>query len=253
MGPGGLFATCRSPGCFILDHWIGRKAACCAPQDINKTTEKPMSETISPTVGSMGDKNLRWLWIACGASVALNFVVLAFLLAGRHHPGPYRMSAPGWPGLGFHGGRMPMGAGPHFMRFDGPGGNDRGPGSFRRRSEGRGPENGPRGGSPGSAADWGPDSFRHGPEGRGLEDGPRGGGPGPATDRNLDRLAFRLALTDQQKAQIRPLIDQEHAAIQKDAEDRRQAVERARKDLQAKIKPLLNADQQKKFEDLPLR
>lgn len=80
------------------------------------------------------------------------------------------------------------------------------------------------------------------------------GPPSPAemTDKILNGLSMRLSLTDDQKAKLRPIIEQQAAQLQKDMEARRQAMQKLLDDTKTKIKPVLNADQQKQLDEIKL-
>ena len=152
----------------------------------------------------------------------------------------------------------------HHHRFMDRGGWERPGGGFGRDEGGR-------------------DFDRHGPEqgggadfdhhGFGQEGGPGGEGPGgfgghghgggmmgpgmphdPAqmTDGILAHLTQQLTLTDDQKARIKPIIADGVAQFQKDAEDRKAAMQKQIADAKARIKPILNADQQKQFDAMPM-
>jgi hypothetical protein len=80
------------------------------------------------------------------------------------------------------------------------------------------------------------------------------GKPDPArmTDGILNHLSTTLSLTDDQKAKIKPIIEQQVAEIQKQMEAQRAAMQKQIEDGKAKIKPLLTADQQKQLDAMPL-
>ena len=79
----------------------------------------------------------------------------------------------------------------------------------------------------------------------------------------LDHLSQKLSLTDDEKAKVKPILDQQVADIQKQMEAVRDAVKKqidaqheAMKkqieDAKAKIRPLLTPDQQKQLDALQL-
>ncbi len=78
--------------------------------------------------------------------------------------------------------------------------------------------------------------------------------PSPAdmTDKILNRLSKRLALTDDQKTKLRPIIEQQAEQLQKDMETRRQLMQKLMEDTKTKIKPVLNPDQQKQLDQVKL-
>jgi hypothetical protein len=81
-----------------------------------------------------------------------------------------------------------------------------------------------------------------------------GAPPDPArmTDAILAHLTQELTLTDDQKAKIKPIVAAQVAQFQKDAEDRKAAMQKEFADGKAKIKPILNADQQKQLDAMPM-
>ncbi len=72
------------------------------------------------------------------------------------------------------------------------------------------------------------------------------------TDGVLRMLTDKLTLSDDQKAKIKPIIADQVAQIQKQGEAMREAFKKQVEDAKAKIKPLLNADQQKDLDALPI-
>lgn len=76
--------------------------------------------------------------------------------------------------------------------------------------------------------------------------------PAKLTDGILAHLTQQLTLSDDQKARIKPIISQGIAQFQKDMEERKQAMQKQIEDAKAKIKPILNADQQKQFDEMPM-
>jgi hypothetical protein len=153
----------------------------------------------------------------------------------RHFGGPGQ----GWgrPGGGFNGGRF-GGNGPGWNGFRGSNGGGNGPGNNRF------------GGGPSAQGFGRPGGFNGGP-GMGMMGG---GAPDPAkmTDNIVAMLSNKLALTDDQKAKLKPIIQDQVTQMQKDMEAQRQAMQKRIEDAKAKIKPILNADQQKQLDALPL-
>ena len=87
----------------------------------------------------------------------------------------------------------------------------------------------------------------------GIERGPNGPPPPAAmADFVLSRLAEKLTLTDDEKAKIRPIIEQQVTDFEKQMEVQHAAVQKQFEDTKAAIKPLLDADQQKQLDSLPL-
>jgi len=80
----------------------------------------------------------------------------------------------------------------------------------------------------------------------------RGEPPSPTemTDRMVNGLTNQLSLTEEQKTKLHPIIEQQVAQMQKDMEAHRQAMQKLMEETKAKIKPILDADQQKKLEQL---
>jgi len=87
--------------------------------------------------------------------------------------------------------------------------------------------------------------------------GPHQGGPPTSTpEAQLDRMSQQLNLTDDQKAQIKPILEDQDKQLQtlrQDTsiapEDRRAQFQQVRDNTLKKIRPILNADQQKKFDE----
>jgi len=67
--------------------------------------------------------------------------------------------------------------------------------------------------------------------------------PATIADHLLVHLDLRLALTEEQKKQIRPILQQETEAVRKTFEQSRQST-------QAKIRAVLTPEQQKQFEEM---
>ncbi len=92
--------------------------------------------------------------------------------------------------------------------------------------------------------------------------GQRPGGPGggrqmPTVDEQIARWSEQLTLTDDQKAKIKPILEEQRkdmAKLREDTsmspEDRRAKSMEIRKESNEKIRKLLNADQQKKWDDM---
>jgi Spy/CpxP family protein refolding chaperone len=72
------------------------------------------------------------------------------------------------------------------------------------------------------------------------------------TDAILDMLTRSLTLTDDQKAKLKPIIEQQIAQVQKQMEAQRDALQKQMADAKAQIKPILNAEQQKQLDALPI-
>ena len=181
-------------------------------------------------------------------SLTLNGVALLLILIGlichhphRHHRGHFHDQGPDWQDRG--GDRN---NGMRFHRGD-FGGMD------RNREGGPVDGNGWNKGPDGNR-----DPFRNAPGGPGH---PGFGGPGgmphmqiPAvpdvTDHIMKHLTTQLALTDDQAKQIRPVVEQQATSLQKDMESQREFLAKSVEDTTAKIRPLLNADQQKKLDQI---
>ena len=191
---------------------------------------------------------IKRLWTLTIASLALNGIILCLIVVGAivHH---HRLER----GFGDHGqgfrfqDRGPGEWGPRFHRF---GGYNWGPrGGFDRG--GRFGDNG----GPGFGGErWG-HGFRGGVGmGRGGpgDSGPEmpsinPGKPDPAkmSEMILNHLSQRLSLTEDEKAKIKPIIDQQ-------IEAQRAAMQKQMQDTKAKIRALLTPDQQKQLDALPL-
>jgi hypothetical protein len=146
---------------------------------------------------------------------------------------------------GFHGGFR--GGFHHFRHFGFNGGGQ----GFDRQ----GGFDGNRFGGPGG----GGFGFHHGMGRMGGMDMPRDGmgmgmaeNPDQMADAILQHLSTQLSLTDDQKAKIKPLIQSDVAEFQKNARAIRDAMQKQFADAKAQIKPLLNADQQKQLDALPV-
>lgn len=82
-------------------------------------------------------------------------------------------------------------------------------------------------------------------------------GAGPNPEQRLQRLAGQLNLTDDQKTQIKPILENEASqmkAVREDSslsrEDRMQKMQTIMADSRSKISPILNDDQKKKLEEM---
>jgi hypothetical protein len=192
-------------------------------------------------------------------SLTLNVLILLLLVAGaiiHHHHKPHgfagRDGHGGWGGEG----QCPMDDGPRFHRF---GGMDRGWGGPDGFRGGPGAMGGPNRPGMDGPPDRGPGDVPPAPGMPGMG-GMRGmmggfmGKPDPArmTDMLLNHLSSTLSLTDDQKAKIKPIIEQQVADLEKQMEAQRAAMQKQIEDAKAKIKPLLNADQQKQLDAMPL-
>lgn len=208
-----------------------------------------MSDSIPPpsekTV-AVNNQPLSRLWTWAFISLGLNGLILAALLIGflcHHFHGPPRFADHGDRG-GFYM-MNDRGFGHHFRNFGGSqSGMGMGPGWEQQRGfrgggfQGMGPMGMMRGGNgPG----MGMDMMKKGPP-----------NAADTTNKILNRLTRKLALTDDQQAKLRPIIDQQVAQIQKDMEAQRQAMQKLMDDTKAKVKPILNADQQQQLDQIKL-
>lgn len=210
-----------------------------------------MSEPVPPTSEKtvvVPNHSLGRLWTLTIVSLCLNGLILLFLLGAAfcHHPRGHHGFAggPGWDG--------DRGGCPCQMGFGHRGHH------FGGCFEGQcplPPEGAP--GMMGGPGDWhghGQDAeMPGGPGMRGMMGG-HFGPPDPAkmTDGILGFLSNKLTLTDDQKAKIKPLIEQQVAQMQKDMEAQRLAMQKKIEDAKAQIRPLLTPDQQKQLDALPL-
>jgi hypothetical protein len=177
--------------------------------------------------------NIGRLWTLTIISLTLNVVILILLMLGAiaHHREMMRERFEGrhMDGGGF--GDRDRGGRP-FHRFDGgwrqgpPG--DRGPSGDRVRGPG-----GPPLGS------------------RGLPE-MMNDDPAKMTDAVMNHLSQTLALTDDEKAKIKPIVEQQVQDMQKQRDAQRAAMQKQIEDAKAKIKPLLTPDQQKQLDAMPL-
>jgi len=190
-------------------------------------------------------------------SLGLNALFLVFILIGmaRHHH-----ARPGGPG-DWNGGPMECrdcSQGGHFGHHGfGGGPQEWGHHEFADRAEdrfgGRPDEDGPP-----------PHEFgMNQPHGWGEHEGPGGFGggmdrfqgmtppsAGEMTDRFMLALDEKLALTDAENAQIRPIVQDGIAQFQKDLAAQKAAHQKMLDDAKAKIHAVLTPDQQKKFDDM---
>jgi hypothetical protein len=191
-----------------------------------------MSDTTStPAPADKTAASLCRLRTLTYVSLALNGLILLFIAVGivchlvhRHHHhgfggrfGDDRFAG-GCPTQGGFGGHQ-------FHRF----GGGFGPGNF-----GGGPGFGMRG-NPGMMA---------GPKSPPDAD--------TMTDMMLAHLTQALTLSDDQKAKIKPIIAQQVDDMQKQMEAQRAAMQKRIADARVLIRPLLNADQQKQLDALPI-
>ena len=172
-------------------------------------------------------------------SLSLNALILLLIIAGVicHHL--HRHHHHGFGGRGAYADRGFMRGGfggQQFHRF----GGEFGPGQ-------------PWGGN-GRFGGNNPANFQRGPDGMGGMMGSQKNPPDPAkmTDNILNHLTKTLTLTDDQKAKIKPIVEQQVAAMQKQMEAQRAAMQKQIADAKAQIRPLLTADQQKQLDAMPL-
>jgi hypothetical protein len=196
----------------------------------------PTPSSTEKTVTVSNFPPLRRLWTLIIISLAFNGLILVLLVVGSIAHRPHAGFAPGprW---------MPPIDQPGFSVMPPPIG---GPGSDHMPLPVGGPGFGsmpPPFGGPGSGII--PDT--------GIERGPNGPPPPAAmADFVLSRLAEKLTLTDDEKAKIRPIIEQQVTDFEKQMEVQHAAVQKQFEDTKAAIKPLLDADQQKQLDSLPL-
>ena len=235
----------------------------------------PVSSTEKSSV--VTNAQLCRLWTFTYISIGLNVVILTVFLicAIAHHHGHHKHH--GFGDRDGQGGFYGMERGENMHGFHHFGDMDQGwgkPGGFGGCGQGsmgfggQGPMN--MGGDPGMSGNGGPGMMNGGPGmmnggnggmmghgGFGMR-GMMGGGPGEMpdpskmTDMMLNRLSTQLTLTDDQKAKIKPIILDQVTQMQKDMEARRAAMQKAMEDTKAKLKAILNADQQKQLDAIPL-
>jgi hypothetical protein len=235
--------------------WLGRliKGHPILTLNMNESPSSP-ENTVVVTARHLG--RLRGLVIA---SLCLNGLILFLFLLGAiaHH---HRMKEDGNFGRGGGWAHCGWGGGfhhhHHFMDRGGWGG----PGSFGdggRRFGGRDggfdhpemkdePGFDQHGGGGGGEKGFGGFGGKHG-MGMGMSSD-----PAAMTDAVLAHLSQTLTLTDDQKAKIKPIVTEQIAQFQKDQEARREAMQKQIKDGLAQIRPLLNADQQKQLDAMPV-
>jgi periplasmic protein CpxP/Spy len=100
-------------------------------------------------------------------------------------------------------------------------------------------------------------------EGQGQGSGQWGRGPGgapPTTEQRLQRMTQQLNLTEAQQSQIKPILENESTQMQAlradtslSQDDRRAKMMEIRQASATQIKPILNADQQKQFDEMMSR
>lgn len=192
--------------------------------------------------------SLGRLWTLTIVSLCLNGLILLFLLGAafcHHHRGHRGFAGgPGWDGdRGEH--QCQMAFNHHGHHFGG-------------YFEGQCPMS--REGCPDMMREPG-DWHGHGedaemPGGPGMHGmmGGHFGPPDPAkmTDGILGFLSNKLTLTDDEKAKIKPIVEQQVAQMQKDMEAQRLAMQKKIADAKAQIRPLLTPDQQKQLDALPI-
>jgi hypothetical protein len=188
-------------------------------EEIPSPSEKPIVLPVS---------HLNRLWTLVTISLVLNTVVIVLIVIGAilHH---HQMNDQFGGRHGFGGGRNEECRDRGFGRIGMSQGWGR-PGDFR--------------GGPG----------RPGPGMPGMMGGAKNGPPDPAkmSQNILDRLSQKLALTDDQKAKIKSIIDDQIATLQKQKEAMRDALKKQIEDAKAKMKPILTADQQKQLDAIPV-
>jgi len=233
-----------------------------------------MSDPLPPTTVEktvvVDNRQYCRLWTFTLISIALNVVILATLLICgiMHHRNHHKHHGFGERGgCGDQGGRREFagqrggfGGGREFHHFRGMGVPGQGwgrAGGFDRG--GQGPMD-MRGGAGmggehnfGGGMGRGRDRMGGGFSGPGMMGGPNQT-PDPAkmTDMILNQLTAKLTLTDDQKAKMKPIIQDQVRQMQKDMEARRAAMQKSMEDSKAKIRPFLNADQQKQLDAMQL-
>jgi hypothetical protein len=184
----------------------------------------PTPSSTEKTVTVSNFPPLRRLWTLIIISLAFNGLILLLLVVGSIAHRPHAGFAPGprW---------MPPIDRPGFSEMPPPIG---GPGSDRIPP----PIGGPGSGNMPDTGIW------HGPQVP----------PPPAAiaDFVLSRLAEKLTLTDDEKAKIRPIIEHQVTDFEKQMEVQHAAMQKQFEDTKAAIKSLLDADQQKQLDSLPL-
>ena len=195
-------------------------------------------------------------------SLGFNALFLVLILIGmvRHHDEMKRAANDGrmdrheWAdrdGGDRRGGFEHMRRGGHQEGFGGPGG---GGGRCEMGGRGHGRDFGMQG-HPG----WG-GGDRPGFGGPRLDEA-GGGDHGPMTpptaeqmtDRFMLMMTQKLTLTDQESAQIRPIVQAGIAQFQKDMETQKQAHQKMIDDAKTKVRAVLTPDQQKQFDEMTAR
>jgi periplasmic protein CpxP/Spy len=87
-----------------------------------------------------------------------------------------------------------------------------------------------------------------------------GHGQPPTADQRLQRMTQQLNLTEAQQQQIKPILESEAKQMQTlredsslSQDDRRTKMMQIRQESASQIKPILNADQQKQYEEMMSR
>jgi hypothetical protein len=201
---------------------------------------------MAETLPSSGDRTvvvhrhgvLTWI------SLAFNALILLLILIGivcHHHERAHRGHG-GWGGHHERQDRSDRGHG-DFDRHDagpmhrdgGPRDEDRGPGGDDQRGWG--------GDKPGFGGS-GPGDFRppdHKPMPPSSE---------AMTDRFMLMMTEKLALTDQESAQIRPIVQGQIEQFQKDMAAQKAAHQKMIEDAKTQVRAVLTPDQQKQFDQL---
>ncbi len=196
-------------------------------------------ESVAVVKGQLGR-----LWTFTLLSLGLNVLILALLVVGaiiHHHQEMRDFGGRNFGGRGgMHGGAgyCPMGWGHRFHHFGGMGWGGHGGFGMRHNED----------------TDRAPSGFGRGPGGPGLFGGGPGGPPDPAkmTDGIMAMLSNQLALTDDEKTRIKPIVQDQVAQLQAQREAQRAAMQKQIEDAKAKIRPLLTPDQQKQLDALPV-
>ena len=103
--------------------------------------------------------------------------------------------------------------------------------------------------------------FAQGPPDSGQGGGSYGGhGQPPTAEQRLQRMTQQLNLTSEQQTQIKPILESESQQMQElrgnaslSQQDRMAKIQEIRQTTASQIKPILNADQQTKFEQMMSR
>lgn len=93
--------------------------------------------------------------------------------------------------------------------------------------------------------------------GQGEHHGRQGRGPGMNADAQLEHMSRALNLTDDQKAKIKPILEEQsnkmHQLMQDTSvsqQDKRSKFQEIHQDTMSQIKPILTSDQQQKLESM---